>query len=158
MAPRPILCPAVKMKPYSVLCRPSVSLLKPKNKDWVEQNIFIARRSRCRWLRAEWDLWKERAEPEKTQSTALWLTQGWWKGLNVLFRHVRDREVKTIPWKKRINMCKMASCTGAAQYGAAALIISNILCLSCTFHTFMRLKVLYSKEKDMPQVPPVKKH
>lgn len=55
-------------------------------------------------------------------------------------------------------MCKMASCTGAAQYGAAALIISNILCLPCTFHTFMRLKVLYSKEKDMPQVPPVKKH
>lgn len=29
----PILYPAVKMKPYSVLCRPSVSLLKPKNKD-----------------------------------------------------------------------------------------------------------------------------
>lgn len=36
MASRPILCPAVKMKPYSALCRPSVSLLKPKNKDWVE--------------------------------------------------------------------------------------------------------------------------
>lgn len=32
MARRPILCPAVKMKPYSVLCRPSVSLLKTKNK------------------------------------------------------------------------------------------------------------------------------
>lgn len=97
MACRPILCPAVKMKPYSVLCRPSVSLLKPKNKDRVEANIFIALCSRCRWLRAEWDLWKERAEPEKTQSMTLWLTQGRWNGLNLLFRHTEDCRVKPIP-------------------------------------------------------------
>lgn len=102
MACRPILCPAVKMKPYSVLCRPSVSLLKPKNKDWLQQNIFIALCFRCTWLQAERDLWKERAEPEKTQREAPRLTQGQWNRLNLLFRHMQDWGVKPTPSKKNL--------------------------------------------------------
>lgn len=78
MARWPILCPAVKMKPYSVLCRPSVSLLKPKNKGWVEQNIFIALCSRCRWLRAEWDLWKGESPSQRKHAAQHcdWLKAG----------------------------------------------------------------------------------
>lgn len=64
----------LKWSPIQVLCRPSVSLLKPKNKDWVEQSIFIALCSHCRWLWAEWDLWKGRAGArENTAQLCDWL-------------------------------------------------------------------------------------
>lgn len=64
----------LKWRPIQVLRRPSVSLLKPKNKDWMEQSVFIALCSHCRWLRAEWDLWKDRAGArENTAQLCDWL-------------------------------------------------------------------------------------